>query len=165
MTLLQVEEDAKATADLAVGKDEVDNAIADNIICPEITVGAFGVAIAEMVTEGIDVDKEFVEGNPDDDNGGEGEGVPVADNVCEEVSVDTSVAANLKVSKHNNDMLTWEASVQNLPIDFVFNVDFLWNLGLRVSVPITWCKNTKDISSKNHLSLPTSPESANTSTR
>ena len=143
-----MEEDAKATADLAVGEDEVDNAIADNIICPEITVGAFGVAIAEMVTEGIDVIKEFVEGNPDDDNGGEGEGVPVAEVVCEEVSVDTSVAANLKVSKHNNDMSTWEASVQNLPIDFMFNVIFLWNLGLRVSVPITWCKKTKDISPK-----------------
>jgi len=38
--------------------------------------------------------------------------------------------------------------VQNLPIDFVFNVDFLWNLGLRVSVPIAWCNNTKDISRK-----------------
>jgi hypothetical protein len=70
----------------------------------------------------------------------------VAEVVCEEVSVDASVAGNLKVSEHNNEMSTWEASVQNLPIDFVFNVDFLWNLGLRVSVPIAWCKNTKDIS-------------------
>ena len=143
-----MEEDAKATAELAVGEDAVENAVADNIICPEITVGAVGVAIAEMVTEAIDVDEEFVEGNPDDDNGGEGERVPVAEVVCEENSVDTSVAANLKVSEHNNDMSTWEASVQNLPIDFVFNVDFLWNLGLRVSVLIAWCKNTKDISRK-----------------
>ena len=59
----------------------------------------------------------------------------MAEVVCEEVSVDASVAGNLKVSEHNNEMSTWEASVQNLPIDFVFNVDFLWNLGLRVSVP------------------------------
>jgi len=53
----EVEEDAEATADLAVGEDEVENAVADNIICPEITVGAVGVAIAEMVPEAIDVDK------------------------------------------------------------------------------------------------------------
>jgi hypothetical protein len=145
----EVEEDAKATADLAVGKDEVENAVANNILCPEITVEAVvEVAIAEMVTEAIDVDEEFVEGIPDDDNGSEGEGVPVAEVVCEEVSVDASVAGNLKVSELNNEMSTWEASVQNLPIDFVFNVDFLWNLDLRVSVPIAWCNNTKDISRK-----------------
>ena len=71
----EVEEDAKATADLTVGKDEVENAVANNILCPEITVGAVGVAIAEVVTEAIDVDEEFVEGNPDDEDGGEGEGV------------------------------------------------------------------------------------------
>ena len=58
------------------------------------------------------------------------------------------MAGNLKVSGHNNEMSTWEALVQNLPIDFVFNVDFLWNLGLRVSVPIAWCNNRKDISHK-----------------
>jgi hypothetical protein len=143
----EVEEDVKATADLAVGEDEVENAGANNILCPEITVGADGVAIAEMFTEAIDVDKEFTEGNPHADNG-EGEGVPVAKFVCEEVSVDASVAGNLKVSEHNNEMSTWEALVQHLPLDFVFNVDFLWNLGLRVSVPIAWCKNTKDISRK-----------------
>ena len=72
----------------------------------------------------------------------------MAEVVCEEVSVDASVAGNLKVSELNNEMSTWEASVQNLPIDFVFNVDFLWNLDLRVSVPIAWCNNTKDISRK-----------------
>ena len=143
----EMEEDAEASADLTVGKDEVDNAgVANNILCPEITVGAVGVAIAEMVTEAIDVDEEFVEGNPADDNGSEGEGVPVAEVVREEVSVDASVAGNLKVSEHNNEMSTWEVSVQNLPIDFVFNVNFLWMLGLRVSVPIAWCKNRKDIS-------------------
>ena len=110
--------------------------VANNILCREITVGA--------------VDEEFVEeGNPNDDNGSEGEGVPVAEVIREEVSVDASVAGNLKVSEHNNEMSemsTWEVSLQNLPIDFVFNVDFLWKLGLRVSVPIAWCKNTKDIS-------------------
>jgi hypothetical protein len=126
----EMEEDAEATADLAMGEDEVENAVANNILCPEITVGAVavGVAIAEMVTEAIDVDEEFVEGNPDDDNGSEGEGVPVAEVVRDEVSVDASVAGNLKVSEHNNEMSTWETSVQNLPIDFVLNVDFLWNL-------------------------------------
>ena len=69
--------------------------------------------------------------------------------VCDEVTVDAaSDAGNLKVSEFNNEMSTWEASVQNLPIEFVFNVDFLWNLRLRVSVPIAWCMNTKDISPK-----------------
>ena len=72
----------------------------------------------------------------------------MAEVIHEEVSVDASVAGNLKVSEHNNEMSTWEALVQNLPVDFVFNVNFLWNLGLRVSVPIAWCKNTKDISRK-----------------
>jgi hypothetical protein len=44
----------------------------------------------------IDVDKVFTEdGNPDDDDGGEGEGVPVAEVIHEEVSVDASVAGNL----------------------------------------------------------------------
>jgi hypothetical protein len=60
--------------------------------------------------------------------------------------VDAPVAGNLKVLEHNNEMSIWEASVQNLPIDFVFNVNFFWILGLRVSVPITWCNNTKDFS-------------------
>ena len=92
----EVEEDAEATADLAVGEDEVENAVANNILCPEITVGAVGVANAEMLTELIDVDKVFTEdGNPDDDDGGEGEGVPVAEVIHEEVSVDASVAGNL----------------------------------------------------------------------
>ena len=89
------------------------------------------------ITAAIDVEEDFVEVNPDDDpddeDGGEGEGVPVAEVVYEDVSVDAAVAGNLKLS---DEMSTWEASVQNLPIDFVFNVDFLWNLGLRVSVPI-----------------------------
>jgi hypothetical protein len=111
----EMEEDAKDTADLAVGEDEVENAgVANNILCREITVGA--------------VDEEFLEeGNPNDDNGSEGEGVPVAEVIREEVSVDASVAGNLKVSEHNNEMSemsTWEVSLQNLPIDFVFNVDF-----------------------------------------
>jgi len=109
-----VEEDAEATADLAVDEDEVVNAIANNILCPEITVEAVSVAIAEMVTEAIDINEEFVEGNPNDEDGGEGEGVPVAKVVCEEVLVDVSVGGNLKVSEHNNEMSTWEASVQNL---------------------------------------------------
>ena len=143
----EVEEDVKATADLAVGEDEVENAVANNIPCPEINVGADGVAIAEMFTEAIDIDKEFTEGNPHDNNG-EGEGVPVAKFICEEVSVDASVAGYLKVSEHNNEMSTWEALVQHLPLDFVFNVDFLWNLGLCISVHIAWCKNMKDISCK-----------------
>jgi len=144
----EVKEDAEATADLAVGEDEVENAVANNILCPEITVEAVDVAMAEMVTEAIDVDKEFIEGNPDNEDGGEGEGVPVPEVVCEEVSVDAPVAGNLKVLEHNNEMSIWEASEQNLPIDFVFNVDFLWNLGLCVSVPIPRCNNTKDISRK-----------------
>jgi len=130
-----------------VGEDEVENVVANNVLCPEIeAVGV--VAIAEMVTTAIDVDKDIVEGNPDDEDGGEGEGVPVAKVVCDEVSVDDAVTGNQKVSELNNEMSTWEALVQNLPIDFVFNVDFLWNLGLRVSVPIAWCNNTKDISHK-----------------
>jgi len=75
-----VEEDAEATADLAVGEDEVENVVANNILCPEITVEAVGVvAIAEMVTAAIDVGEDVVEGNPDDEDGGEGEGVPVAE--------------------------------------------------------------------------------------
>ena len=65
----EVEEDAEATADLAVGKDEVANVIANNILCHEITAA-------------IDVEEDFIEVNPDDDpddeDGGEGEGVPVA---------------------------------------------------------------------------------------
>jgi len=142
-----VEEDAEATADLVVGEDEVENVVVNYILCPEIeAVGV--VAVAEMVTAAIDVDEDIVEGNPDDEDGGEGEGVPVAEVVCEEVSVDDAVAGNKKVSELNNEMSTWEAWVQNLPIDFVFNVDFLWNLGLCVSVPIAWCNNTKDISRK-----------------
>ena len=145
----EVEEDAEATDDLVVGEDEVENAIANNILCPEISVEAVSeVAIAEVVTDAIEIDEDFVEGMPDDDNGSEGEGVPVAEVVREEVLVDASVAGNLKVSELNNEMSTWEESVQNLPIDFVFNVDFLWNLNLRVSVPIAWCNNTKDISRK-----------------
>ena len=101
----------------------------NNILCPDITVEAVGVvAIAEMVTAAIDVDKDIVEGNPDNEDGGEGEGVPVAKVVCEEVSEDATVAGNLKVLELNNEMSTWEASVQNLPIDFVFNVDFCGTL-------------------------------------
>ena len=50
----EVEEDAEATADLVVGKDEVENTVANNILCPKIeAVGV--VAIAEMVTAVIDV--------------------------------------------------------------------------------------------------------------
>ena len=64
----EVKEDAEATADLAVGEDEVENAVANNILCPEITVEAVGVAMAEMVTELIDVDEEFIEGNPDNED-------------------------------------------------------------------------------------------------
>jgi hypothetical protein len=41
-----------------------------------------------------------------DDNGSEGEGVPVAEVVPEEVLVDASVAGNLKVSELNNEMST-----------------------------------------------------------
>jgi hypothetical protein len=52
------------------------------------------------------------------------------------------------VSEHNDEKSTWEASVQNLHIDFVCNVDFLWNIGLCLSLPIAWCKNMKDISRK-----------------
>jgi len=103
----EVEEDAEATADLVVGEDEVENVIANNILCPEITGEAVGVvAIAEMVTAAIDVDKDIVEGNPDDEDGGEGEGVPVAEVVCEEVSVDAAVAGNLKVLELNKEMST-----------------------------------------------------------
>jgi len=120
-----------------VGEDEVENVVENNILCPEI-----------MVTAAIDVDKDIVEGNPDNEDGGEGEGVPVVEVICEEVSVDAAVAGILKDTKLNNEMSTWEALVQDLPIDFVFNVDFLWNRGLRVSVTIAWCNNTKDISSK-----------------
>ena len=62
-----------------VGEDEVENAVANNILCPEISVEAVGeVAIAEIVTDAIEIDEDFVEGMPDDDNGSEGEGVPVA---------------------------------------------------------------------------------------
>ena len=82
--------------------------------------------------------EEIIKGNPgnvaDNDNGGEGEGVPVAEVIEEEVSVD----GNLKVSEHNNKMSTWEATVRNLSIDFIFNVNFLWDLCLRVSAPIAW---------------------------
>ncbi len=114
----EVEEDVEATADLVVGEDEVENVVANNILCREITGEAVGVvAIAEMVTAAIVVDEDIVEGNPDDEDGGEGEGVPVAEVVCEEVSMDAAVAGNLKVSELNNEMSTWEASVQNLPID------------------------------------------------
>jgi len=147
----EVEEDAEATDDIAVvvGEDELENAVASNILCPEISVEAVSeVAIAEIVTGGIEIDEDFIEGTPDDDNGSEGEGVPVAEVVREEVLVEASVAGNLKVSELNNEMSTWEETVQNLPIDFVFNVDFLWNLNLRVSVPIAWCNNTKDITRK-----------------
>ena len=88
--------------------------VANNILCREITVGA--------------VDEEFVEeGNPNDDNGSEGEGVPVAEVIREEVSVDASVAGNLKVSEHNNEMSemsTWEVSLQNLPIELIMKVYF-----------------------------------------
>jgi hypothetical protein len=38
--------------------------------------------------------------------------------------------------------------VHDLPIDFVFNVNFLWNLCLLVLVPIAWCKNTKEVNPK-----------------
>jgi len=101
----EVEEDAKTTADLVVGEDEVENVVANNILCPEIeAVGV--VAIAEMVTAAIDVDGDIVEGNPDDEDGGEGEGVPVAEVVCEEVSVDDAVTGNQKVSELNNEMST-----------------------------------------------------------
>ncbi len=41
-----------------------------------------------------------------DDNGSEGEGVPVAEVVPEEVLVDASVAGNLKVLELNNEMST-----------------------------------------------------------
>jgi hypothetical protein len=107
----EVEEDAEATADLVVGKDEVENIVANTILCPKIeAVGV--VAIAEMVTAVIDVDEDIVEGNPDDEDGGEGEGVPVAEVVCEEVSVDDAVAGNQKVSELNNEtMSTWEATL------------------------------------------------------
>ena len=162
-----VGKEADATDDV-VGEDEVENVVANNILCPEITVEApVGVvaiaekvtaaielnelAIAEMITAANEKNEDFVEGNPDNptnEDRGEGEGVPVAKVPCEDVSVDAAVAGNLKVAELNNEMSTWEASVQNLPIDFVFNVDFLWNLGLRVPVPIAWCNNTKDISRK-----------------
>ena len=63
-----MEEDAKATADLAVGEDDVEIVLGNTFICPEITVDAVGVAIAEMVTAGaIEMDEDYVEeGNPDD---------------------------------------------------------------------------------------------------
>jgi len=85
--------------------------VANNILCPKIeAVGV--VAIAEMVTAVIDFDEDIVEGNPDDEDGGEGEGVPVAEVVCEEVSVDDAVAGNQKVSELNNEtMSTCEATL------------------------------------------------------
>jgi hypothetical protein len=55
---------------------------------------------------------------------------------------------NPKVAEDNNEMLTCEAMVGDLPIDFVFNVNFLWDLHLRVLVPIAWCKNTKEVNCK-----------------
>jgi hypothetical protein len=45
-------------------------------------------------------------------------------------------------------MSTWEVTVRDLPIDVVFNVNFLWNLCLCVLVPIARCKNTKEVSCK-----------------
>ena len=91
----------------------MENVVANNILCPEITGEAVGVvAIAEMVTAAIDVNKDIVESNPGNEDGGEGEGVPVAEVVCEEVSVDAAVAGNLKVSELNNEtMSTWEATL------------------------------------------------------
>ncbi len=55
---------------------------------------------------------------------------------------------NPKVVEDNNEILTWEATVRDLPINFAFNVNFLWDLCLHVSVPITWCKNTKEVNCK-----------------
>ena len=55
---------------------------------------------------------------------------------------------NPKVAEYDNEILTWEAMVRDLPTNFVFNVDFLWDLCLRVSVPIAWCKNTKLVDKK-----------------
>ncbi len=52
---------------------------------------------------------------------------------------------NPQLAEDNNKMLTWEATVRDLPIHFVFNVVFLWDLCLHVSVPIAWCKNTKEV--------------------
>ena len=88
----EVEESAEATADLAVGEDEVEIVLGNTFTCPEITVDAVGVAIAEMVTAGaIEMDEDYVEeGKPDDEDGGEGEGVPVAVVVCDEVTVDAA---------------------------------------------------------------------------
>ncbi len=55
---------------------------------------------------------------------------------------------NPKVAEYNNKVSTWEAMVRDLPTDFVFNINFLWDFCLHVSVPITWCKNTKKMDKK-----------------
>jgi hypothetical protein len=68
--------------------------------------------------------------------------------VAEAVNKDKVVVTangNPQLAEDNNKMLTWEATVRDLPIHFVFNVVFLWDLCLHVSVPIAWCKNTKEV--------------------
>ncbi len=55
---------------------------------------------------------------------------------------------NPKVAEYDNEMSTWEATVHDLPTNFVFNINFLWDLCLHVSVPTAWCKNTKEVDKK-----------------
>ncbi len=83
----------------------------------------------------------------DGDDNGKGEGVLVAKVVYKDKVVVYN-KGNPKVAEYDNEILTWEAMVRDLPTNFVFNVDFLWDLCLRVSVPIAWCKNTKLVDKK-----------------
>jgi hypothetical protein len=133
----------------------VHDAEANAILNAEV---ATEVVFAEMVTEqtvntAIVGTNEVINDNPnnvankDDDGNSEGEAVPVA-KVINEDEVFVSANGNPKVVENDNKMLTWEAMVHDLPIDFVFNVNFLWNLCLRVLVPIAWCKNTKEVNPK-----------------
>ncbi len=129
-------------------------AVATSIINAEI---AAKVAFAEMVTEptmntAIVGTMEVVDDNPNDvainnNDDGKGEGVPVAKVVYKDEVVIYN-KENPKVAEYDSKMSTWEATVRDLPTNFVFNFNFLWNLCLRVLVLIAWCKNTKEVDKK-----------------
>jgi hypothetical protein len=138
----------------------VHEAEANSLIDAEV---AAMVAFAEMVTKptvnAATVGTiEVVNDNPNnvahnnDDNDGKGEQVPVAEVVNEDKVVVTA-NGNPKVVEDNNKMPTWEAMVRDLPINIVFNVNFLWDLCLRVLVPIAWCKNMKEANCKESFVL------------
>jgi len=79
--------------------------------------------------------------------------------------VNAEVAGNLKVSELNNEMSTWRPRYRTFPLTSCLMLTFCGTLACACQYLLPGATTRKTLVARNRLFLPTSPESANTSTR